>query len=125
MREFAVVQGRRRSDGEIIPLDCNDRGELIVAATPARTPLVATLELTSTAKQLTEALPDGAEHSHAAWRLVVPNGGANALWGNASTQVLKVDAGSDDTIPSATLAGWFAKSDGANVTITLIGAEDV
>lgn len=115
--------------GDFVPVQGDADGFLLTTATdsgtPARTPLAATLVLTGAAVQLSTALPDGAETSQAAWRIVVPSGGAGVLWGPQGSEVIPIDAGNFDTIPSATLAGWWAKSAGANVTISLVGAQDV
>jgi hypothetical protein len=90
---------------------------------PARTPLVATITLTGTATNLSTAI-GGTAHSHAAWRMKVPAGGADVLWGPEGNEVLQVDAGEEDTIPSGSLAGWFAKSNGADIDLVLVGGQD-
>lgn len=90
---------------------------------PARTPLVATLTLTGTAVQLSTAT-GGSATSTIPWRIKVPSGGANMLWGSSSSQPFEVAAGGELELKSATLAGWYAKSDGANIDIEIIGAED-
>jgi hypothetical protein len=95
----------------------------VTIGTPARTPLAATITLTGTAVDLSTAT-GGDAHSHAAWRLKVPAGGADVLWGPEGNEVLQIDAGEDDAIPSATLAGTFAKSNGADVAIKLVGYQD-
>lgn len=120
-------------DGQPVPAKGDADGYLLTkpavaspdAGTPARTGLAATIELTGTAVDLSTALPDGAEFSNAAWRIIVSPGGAGVYWGPPGNEVIHVEAGNFDAIPSATLANWNAKSDGANVTVHLIGGEDV
>lgn len=103
----------------------NAAGELYTVETvPSRTPLVATLTLTGTAAQLSTAAGDGGETSAIPWRIKVPSGGANMLWGSSTSQPFYVAAGGELEIKSATLTGWWAKSDGANLDIELLGAED-
>ena len=97
----------------------------ITDGTPSRTPLIATITLTGTAVQLSTAT-GGTAHSHAGWRITVPPGGAGVLWGTQAQCVSPIPADATerayDDIPSGTLAGWWAKSDGANVDIVLLGA---
>jgi hypothetical protein len=97
---------------------------LTAETVPARTPLVAMLTITGTAAQLSTAT-GGDATSAIPWRIKVPSGGANMLWGSLSSQPFEVAAGGELEIKSATLAGWYAKSDGADIDIELLGAEDV
>lgn len=97
---------------------------------PPRTPLHATLTVTGTRAQLTTAT-GGTTHSHAGWTLVLPGGGASVRLGTAtvtaSTQRRLVAHASDPTehvIASGSLVGWYAISEGADVTIELVGAQD-
>lgn len=96
---------------------------LTAETVPSRTPLVATLTLTGTAVPLSTAT-GGSATSTIPWRIKVPSGGANMLWGSSTSQPFYVAAGGELEIKSATLAGWWAKSDGANLDIELLGAED-
>lgn len=129
-----VILFGRGPDGNPTPVSVDADGNVLMSGggggggndgTPARTPLIATITLNSTAVELSTATPDAGESSHAGWRVIVPSGGAGILWGSEPNAVIPVAAGSDDVIPSASLAGWFAKSAGADVTITLVGAKDV
>ncbi len=96
--------------------------------TPSRVPLIATITLTSTPKDLGTAAGDAGETSDAAWRLIVPPGGAGALFGTQSNCAAPIPASQEiagyDVIPSATLSNWWAKSDGADVVVVLLGGKN-
>jgi hypothetical protein len=128
--DSVILCGQRVSDNEFVPLRCNDAGELVstsgggeAPSVPSRTPLAATITLDGTPKQLSTATGGGAT-SAIPWRLKVPAGGANALFGTQAACVIPIQAGTFDEIDSSTLAGWWAKSDGAAVDVTLLGAEN-
>lgn len=116
-----VVLCGERTDGKFIPMRLNNNGTNASASVPSRTPLIATITLTGTAQQLSTAAGHGASTSNAGWRIVVPSGGAGALWGTQASCVSPIAAGGYDSIPSSTLAGWWAKSDGADVVVVLVG----
>lgn len=118
---FTMLEG---PDGTPVAAEGTAAGyTLTVETVPSRTPLVATLTLTGTAKQLSTAT-GGSAVSAIPWRIKVPAGGANMLWGSSTSQPFGVTAGGELEIRSSTLAGWYAKSDGADIDIELIGAED-
>jgi len=125
IRQQVILMGKgRNNEPTVVAVENN--GVLREPGTPERTPLAASILLTSSsAVELSTAAPDGGEHSHAGWRIVVPSGGAGVLWGPEGYEVSPIEAGDFDDVPSATLTGTFAKSAGADVTIKLIGYEDV
>lgn len=118
-----------KAGGGVAAIKVDAEGRLVlVEATPARTPLVATLVVTNAAAvALSGAAPDGAEVSPAAWTLIVPSGGADVRLGGSGVTTstgLVVAAGTSREIPSATLAGWYAIAEAGSVTVELLGAED-
>jgi hypothetical protein len=127
-----ILLGKKKNGGHApLPLSTDGTTLLVEAKgtppVPSRTPLIATLVVTSTRKQLTEAGGDALLASDAGWLIDVPSGGASVRVGGVGVTAgaggYVAAAGSDRAIPSSTLEGFHAISTGADVTITLIGAK--
>ncbi len=130
----AVLLCGERADGLFIPTRLNDDGTLAASSSsagtspsvPSRTPLIATMTITSTAQLFTVAGGDALLTSAAGWLVDVPSGGASVRIGKSTVLAGSLGyvatAGYDRAINSSTLAGHYGISTtGADVTITLIG----
>jgi hypothetical protein len=130
MREFAQILGKSTATGESAPYE-NEAGALPVVlrgeSTASRVPLTGSVVVTDgAAVQLSTATPDGAEESPAAWVVIVPAGGAAVRIGGSGVTTstgITVPAGGERTLPSSTLAGWYAIAESGSVTVELLGAE--